>query len=88
MLQALLNVIDFDMPIAEAVAAPRFSATSDVIDVSNRIPTYVTRELEADGYTIARNLSYDVASVHGIRCAGGTLDGGADPGHDGMALAV
>src|SRR3546814_8202975 len=36
--QAIVNVIDFEMTMAEAVAAPRFSATSDIIDVSNRIP--------------------------------------------------
>jgi gamma-glutamyltranspeptidase/glutathione hydrolase len=88
-MQAILNVIDFDMTIAEAVAAPRFSATSDVIDVSNRIPNYVTRELEAQGYRVARSpLSYAFASVHGIRIDGDRWTGGADPGRDGMALAV
>ena len=88
-LQAILNVVDFDMSIAEAVAAPRFSATSDVIDVSNRIPTFVTRELEAMGYRIARShLSYTFAAVHGIRIDGDRWTGGADPGRDGMALAV
>jgi gamma-glutamyltranspeptidase/glutathione hydrolase len=88
-MQAILNVIDFDMSIAEAVAAPRFSATSDAIDVSNRIPTYVTRALEAQGYRIARSpLSYAFASVHGIRVDGDRWTGGADPGRDGMALAV
>ena len=88
-LQAILNVIDFDMSMLEAVVAPRFSATSDVIDVSNRIPTYVTRELEAEGYEVARSpLSYAFAAVHAIRAAGGRLEGAADPGHDGMALAV
>jgi gamma-glutamyltranspeptidase/glutathione hydrolase len=88
-LQAILNVVDFDMSIADAVAAPRFSATSDVIDVSNRIPTFVTRELEALGYRIARShLSYTFAAVHGIRIDGDRWTGGADPGRDGMALAV
>jgi gamma-glutamyltranspeptidase/glutathione hydrolase len=88
-LQALLNCVDFGMPIAEAVAAPRFSATSDVIDVSNRIPNFVTRELEALGYRIARSpLSYTFAAVHGIRIDGDRWTGGADPGRDGMALAV
>jgi gamma-glutamyltranspeptidase/glutathione hydrolase len=88
-LQALLDVVDFSMPIAEAVAAPRFSATSDVIEVSNRIPTFVTRELEAQGYTVARShLSYAFASVHAIAREDGRWRGGADPGRDGMALDV
>ena len=45
-LQAILNIIDFGMSMPEAVAAPRFSATSNAIDVSNRIPRFVTSVLE------------------------------------------
>jgi len=33
-------------------------------------------------------LSYAFAAVHAIRIDGGLWTGGADPGHDGMALAV
>jgi gamma-glutamyltranspeptidase / glutathione hydrolase len=88
-LQVLLNVIDFGMPIADAVAAPRFSAVSDVIDVSNRIPRFVTRELEAMGYTIARSYqSYAFAAPHAVKIDAGIMTGGADPGRDGMALSV
>lgn len=88
-LQAILNVLDFGMSMSEAVAAPRFSATSDVIDVSNRIPTSVTRELTALGYEVLRSpLSFAFAAVHGIGIAGDRWEGGADPSHDGMALAV
>src|SRR5262249_31080500 len=49
-LQATLNVLDFGMTMTEAVSAPRFSATSNEIDVSNRIPHAVTRALEQQGY--------------------------------------
>lgn len=88
-LQAILNVIDHGMTVSEAVAAPRFSATSDAIDVCNRIPRYVTRELEESGYSVVRSpLSYTFASVHGIAINNGVVTGGADPGSDGMALAV
>ncbi len=89
-LQALLNVLDHRMTMAEAVAAPRFSATSDAIDVSNRIPRFVTRELEKLGYQVIRSFySYAFAAVHGIMIGSdGRLSGGADPGRDGMALAV
>ena len=54
-LQAVANVIDFDMTMLEAVSAPRFSATSNLIDVMNRIPSYVTNNLEGQGYKIARS---------------------------------
>lgn len=88
-LQAILNVLDFGMTMTEAVSAPRFSATSDAIDVSNRIPRFVTRALEAEGYEVLRSpYTFGFASVHGIRITGSGLDGGADPGHDGVALAL
>lgn len=88
-LQVMLNVLDFGMPILDAVHAPRFCATSDVIDVVNRIPRYVTDEVEAMGYTVARShLSYHFAGVHGILIRDGIRTGAADPGRDGMALSV
>ena len=88
-LQAILNVIDFKMTMTEAVSAPRFSATSNAIDVSNRILHGVTRELEADGYEVIRSsYSFGFAAVHGIRIDGGKLDGGADPGHDGLSISI
>ena len=88
-LQALLNVIDFGMPIGEAVAAPRFSATSDIIDITNRIPDYVVEPLSQDGYQVVRSpLSFGIAAVHAIEVVDGALRGAADPGQDGVALAV
>ncbi len=88
-LQSILNVIDFRMSMSDAVAAPRFSANSDVIDISNRIPRYVQQAVEAMGYVVARShLSYAFAGVHGIQFVDGRWVGGADPGRDGMALEV
>ncbi len=88
-LQAILNVIDFGMTAGEAVAAPRFCTTSDVIDVVNRIPRYVTDELEARGYRVRRSYrGYHFAGVHAIAIVDGKWQGGADPGRDGMALEV
>ena len=87
--QGIMNVIDFDMSMLEAVAAPRIVAVSDSIDVSNRVKQAVTDALEADGYSIKRNpMSYAFAALHGIRIQDGRLDGGADPQRDGMALRV
>ena len=88
-LQTLLNVIEFDMNMQEAVSAPRFTANSNAIDVTNRIPRFITKELEAKGYEVIRNpFSYGFAGVHGIRVKDGIWDGGADPGRDGMVLIV
>jgi gamma-glutamyltranspeptidase/glutathione hydrolase len=88
-LQVMLNVLDFGMTAQEAVSAPRFAATSDTIEVSNRILRSAERELQAKGYPTRRYpLSYHFAWVHAIRIVDGRLDGGADPATDGMATAV
>ena len=88
-MQAILNILEFGMPISDAIAAPRFSVTSNAIDVSNRIPRYVTDAVEAMGYEVRRSpASYSFAGVHGVMNDSGTLSGAADPGRDGMALIV
>jgi len=87
--QVLLNSIDFDMSMLEAVSAPRVSGTSDAIDVSNGIPWAVTDALEAEGYDVIRSpRTVDFARVHGIRIRDGRLDGGADPSADGAVQRV
>ena len=86
-LQGILNVIDFDMNAQAAVAAPRICVTSEVIDLTNRIPRFIEAELQERGYPTRRShLSYHFAGVHAIRLTGACWDGGADPGRDGMAM--
>ena len=89
LLQAIINVIDFDMTMLEAVSAPRFSSTSNIIDVTNRIPEYKTHDLERQDYKVVRSPSpFSIAAVHGIRIIDGKMDGSADPSYDGAALAI
>ncbi len=88
-LQVMLNVIEFGMSAAEAVAAPRFNATSDTLDITNRILRSTETELKSRGYDVRRwPMNFHFAGVHAIRIVDGRLDGGADPGRDGMAMAV
>jgi gamma-glutamyltranspeptidase/glutathione hydrolase len=88
-LQVLLNLLDWGMGIQEAISAPRISATSDVIDLSNRIPRATERALHAMGYATKRSaLSYAFAGVHGITLWDGRIEGGADPQRDGYAAGV
>ena len=87
--QALSNVVDFGMSMAEAVAAPRIVCLSDTIDVSNRVQRRATAELEAMGYTVARSYqSFAFGAPHGVKVEGEGWSGGADPQRDGMAIAV
>ncbi len=88
-LQAILHVVEFGLTALEAVSAPRFCATSDTIDITNRIFRSTERELQARGYQVRRSpLNFHFSGVHAIRIIDGRLDGGADPGRDGMAAAV
>lgn len=88
-LQGLLNVLDFGMTMQEAVQAPRFSATTDNIDISNRIPHATQNALEAMGYEVVRSpLTFPFAAVHGITMWDGVLEGGADPQRDGYPAGV
>jgi len=87
--QGLVNVLDWGMGMQAAVSAPRFSATTDAIDISNRIPYRTQAEVEAMGYEVKRSpLSYAFAGLHGISGWDGVLEGGADPQRDGYAAAV
>ena len=89
LLQVLLNVLDWGMSMQEAVSAPRFSATSDAIDISNRIPRATQKALEAMGYEVRRSpLTFPFAAPHGITSWDGELEGGADPQRDGYAAGL
>ena len=88
-LHTLLNMIDFQMPVVEAVSAPRFSATSNAIDITNRIPEYRVEPLSQAGYEVIRSpSSFGIAAVHAIERTEAGLRGAADPGLDGVALGI
>ena len=85
--QVLLNSIDFDMNMLEAVSAPRVSGTSDAIDVSNGIPWSVTEALESEGYEVIRPRTHDCVELQ-MRVGSDGIDGGADPAADGVVRSV
>ena len=88
-LHAILNAVDFGMDAQQAVHAPRFTTTSDTIEVTNRILRGTESELQNRGYPVKRHpQSYMSPIVHTIRIEDGRLDGGADPAGDGMAMGV
>ncbi len=88
-LQVLLNALDWGMTMQEAVMAPRFSATTDAIDIGNRIPRAVQRGVEAMGYEVKRLAqTFPFAAPHGITLWDGALEGGADPQRDGYVGTV
>lgn len=89
MAQGIMNVVDFDMSMLEAVAAPRIVAVSNSIDISNRVRRNVEGELKSMGYDVKRSAqSYPFAALHGVKIDDGRCSGGADPQRDGMAISV
>ncbi len=61
-----------------AVAAPRLSVTGNAIDVSNRIPRYVTAELKREGYRVARSYQgFAFAALHAALNQDARLSAGA-----------
>ena len=64
-------------------------ATSDTIEMTNRVLRSTEAELNRRGYATKRHaVSHMSPLVHAIRITGGKLDGGADPAGDGMAAAI
>lgn len=88
-LQVVSNLLDWGMNAHEAVSAARVAATSDAVDVSNRMPRSVEAGLRDLGYEVRRSpLTYAFAGVHAITGFAGRLDGGADPQRDGYVAGV
>lgn len=92
-LQFFLNVVDFGMPLQEAIEAPRFSsrhfpssiyphaAEPGLLRVEGRIPYAVQRALQARGHRIAIQPDWIEGYVVGVQVdmERGVVYGGADP---------
>ena len=91
--QMLLNVVEFDMAVQEAIEAPRVRVYRDrLVDVEGRIPPETREALAARGHqvNVIDDWSWVVGGGQGIRRdpESGALQGGADPRRDGYALAI
>ncbi|WP_445503329.1 gamma-glutamyltransferase [Microvirga sp. G4-2] len=87
--QCIMNIIDFDMSVLEAVVAPRIVGVSNKVDICNRILRSVENDLRSEGYDIARSpQTYAFAALHAIKIENGLSKGAADPQRDGLALSV
>jgi gamma-glutamyltranspeptidase/glutathione hydrolase len=85
-LQSIVNMADFAMSPAEAVAAPRIHCESGPIHAEARIEGAVVAGLEALGHEVRWSaLSYDpvMAKAHAVRIGQDDWQGGADPRHGG-----
>ncbi len=92
-LQAFLNVVDFDMPLQEAIEAPKFSskhfpsstyphvAEPGVLRLEGRVPYSVQRALQAKGHLLTLQPDWVEGYVVGVQVDThrGIVFGGADP---------
>jgi gamma-glutamyltranspeptidase/glutathione hydrolase len=91
--QMLLNVLEFDMNVQEAIEAPRVRIYRDrLVDAEARIPDDVRADLAARGHQINTidDWSWIVGGGQGLARDpdSHTLMAGADPRRDGYALAI
>lgn len=91
--QILMNLIDFDMDLASAIAAPRVSFSEpDSLDVEAAIPETIQNELRALGHKIRTRRA--IGNAHGLTIeydsAGrvSRFTGAADPRGAGLAKGL
>ena len=89
-LQTVSNVIDHDMDIAAAVAAPRAHWQDGVLHLEAGIASHVASQLERKGHVVRHYAAKDryFGGVHAIHVDPlfEVLTGAADPRRDGQAL--
>jgi gamma-glutamyltranspeptidase/glutathione hydrolase len=91
--QMLLNQLEFDMNVQEAIEAPRVRVYRDrLVDAESRIPDEVRAGLAARGHqvNVLDDWSWVVGGGQGLRRdqESGAWMAGADPRRDGYALAI
>ena len=89
--QVLVNVLDFGMPIQQAVEAPRFALDAEpnfyksgaeiTLQYEGRFPQDTVAGLKAKGHKVAIRPSYSIGSNQGtlLNKETGTITAGADP---------
>jgi len=91
--QMLLNVLDFDLNVQEAIEAPRVRVYRDrLVDFESRIPEATRGGLAERGHqvNVLDDWSWVVGGGQGISRDqdSGALMAGADPRRDGYAVAI
>ena len=88
-LQVILNVIEHEMNIADAVAVPRFHSQwlPDIVMVEpNSISGSIKQNLESRGHTISQYRWGYIGSANGILIDSNNFYGGADPRHENAVV--
>ncbi len=88
--QIIINIIDFNMSMDDAIESPRVHCLNKVLHVEGRIPVEIIEKLESMGHTIKVHANFDkyFGGAQGILIDPKTrrLYGGADSRREGCAL--
>ena len=85
--QTIINVLDFNLDIQEAIAVGRITNRNDVTSLEKGTPLSTLQEdLEKRGHTV-RVVDLN-SGLHGIQVKQGKLLGGADPRREGVAVGL
>ncbi|UCE89392.1 MAG: gamma-glutamyltransferase, partial [Pseudomonadota bacterium] len=89
-LQVLVNLIDFEMPLAEAVDAPRVHFERDVLNIEHGFERDDLKALELNypqlRFWDSRNLFF--GGVHSVQVGEQSFEGAGDPRRGGVARIV
>jgi gamma-glutamyltranspeptidase/glutathione hydrolase len=90
-LQVLVNLVDYGLPLGDAVVAPRIHYEGDLLNLEPPVADDTLAELRGRWPNIRRwsQTSVFFGGAHSVRRgAGGELEGAADPRRGGVALQV
>lgn len=85
-LKALVGLLDWKLSMQEAVSLPNLIANGDRYNAEvDKLPAAVVKGLADRGmaFTVGRG---ENSGLHGVKARDGTLEGGADPRREGVAL--
>ena len=86
--KALIGVVDWDLPMAEAISLPNLVARGD--SINGEAGKFNSAMLTAMGErgVVVRPGSGEDSGLHGVMIRNGRFDGGADPRRDGVARSI
>jgi len=87
-LQVLLNLIDYNMPVEQAVNAPRIHLEGDLLSIEDGFTPAALEDIKATypRHTVWPNLNLFFGGAHTVMSDAGTFSAGGDPRRGGVAI--
>jgi gamma-glutamyltranspeptidase/glutathione hydrolase len=89
-LQVIVNVLDFHMPVADAITAPRIHFEEDALQAEGDIPAKAVDELRTWGYNVTHWPGHNMyfGGAHTVAMEDGHLVAAGDPRRGGSVAVV